>query len=740
MTSRPVERMPLDLLLQGTANPSELQLFLVAGGVQQAFSVALPPQLEQAYAAWRHRFLAFHTSPSAPATSSGGPSPDALRHYESQLLALMQHWLEGPAWQPLQQRLAQDSDAPLRLRFVDLPSWIERLPWELLPLQRPIWRLADGRSNPASPEAKASGSPGRPRRPHRQPRLLLLVGQESGLSLEAEIQALSLLQRQGRISLSSLRGDACNLAAIRTALADGRGWDGLLFLGHSEADTAAGGRLHLGDGSWLTAQTLQADLHQAAQRGLALVLLSSCSGLDLARSAVASGVSWAVCFREPVPCGAAAGAFCSLLEALVQGCPLPDALSEARQSLERSGPPGTRLLLSLVASPLAPPLQLPLRKRRVVALRLASSSKGQAIAAAAFTLVALAAEVVPWNPISQSLLDHRLRLQREWRQITHQPGPSAPALPLLLLEPRRAYPALGVPPAPGRQHLSRLALLRVLERTPPASVPRLGLDVVLDDPAIEPAVTQQLAALIRQQGRAEVFAGFYGAASDGHGAGELSRPLPLLQQAGLGSYDLAVGTPPCPAVAPCRRPLPLQLTEPIQASSFAQALSGQLQRYLPADAVLDWSLPWDQLIRRIEPAELPALQGPVLLVGSDGQLDPQQPDLFEPPAAIQPLLERWALPSTSLPGVVVQAVLAQSLTLHHWLRPASLAATTALASGLGVLLAAAQVDRRRQLQLLGLIAVMALLLSFQLVAGAAILIPLVLPLAALATTTLLRRD
>lgn len=46
-----------------------------------------------------------------------------------------------------------------------------------------------------------------------------------------------------------------------------------------------------------------------------------------------------------------------------------------------------------------------------------------------------------------------------------------------------------------------------------------------------------------------------------------------------------------------------------------------------------------------------------------------------------------------MPGVFIQAVLAQSMSLRQWLTPISQAFTTALAAGLGVLLAAAQADR-----------------------------------------------
>jgi ABC-type dipeptide/oligopeptide/nickel transport system permease component len=90
--------------------------------------------------------------------------------------------------------------------------------------------------------------------------------------------------------------------------------------------------------------------------------------------------------------------------------------------------------------------------------------------------------------------------------------------------------------------------------------------------------------------------------------------------------------------------------------------------------------------------------------------------------------------------VVVQAVLAQSLTLRHWLTPASQAFSTALAAGLGVLVAAAQAPLRRRMALVAAIIVVAMPICWQLAVSQLWLLPLALPLAALITTAGLRRD
>lgn len=712
--------IPLDLLLKGNAAATELQVSMAASTGPQALTVPIPPQLEQAYRAWRNRFIPHHGGGAIPA--------DALRHYATVLESLLGEWFRQPAWQPLLQALEQSPGHPLRLRFEGTESWLERLPWEALsrPWQRPIWRLANTR-------AFSSRRPSVPRGA-RQPRVLLLVGEESNLSLDEEAGRLVSLQQRGRIALTLLRGAACTLEALRTALADPAGWDSLIFLGHSQADAASGGRLQLGDGSWLSARTLENDLQQAAEHGLDLVLLSSCSGLDLARSAIAAGCYWAVCFREPVPCTAASRAFCSLLLNLEDGHGLVAALDQARHDLKQNGPLSSDLLLSLVAAPTATPFTLPLRRRHQLWLRLTQSQPRQAIVAGACLSLAALTALVPWNPASTYLLDRRLAVQRIWRSLTDQPGPQKEPLAVLLLDPRRTGSEYGAPPTPGM--VPRKALVEILRRTPADQVPRVGLDVVLDQPAANDA---ELAAVLREQRRKLVVSGWFGADSAVTTPGRRTQELPPeLRSSGLQPRRLDVNTPGNSKPAE-PQPVPLRLQEALNAEHFAGALSNHPAPFLPAEAVIDWSLRWDQLIRPVMPSELSALRTPTLLVGTTGTVDPDHPDLFlAPGAASEPLAALSGGSSREVPGVLVQAALAQSLTHRLWLQPLPVLPITALASGAGVLLAAGLADRRRRLAVVLAIGIVAVPLSLQLAVSHRLLVPLLLPLGALTATALLR--
>jgi len=709
----------IDLQLQQQQAGAPVTVFVRTPSAQETAVVAPPAEALEWQAEWRRQFLAFH-DPAAAAVST-----DAVRDFSRGLCQALVAWLEQDGCSRLWEVLREQPELPLRLRIDGEGSAaLERLPWEQLLPERPLWRLQPHRSGVSGPRRLARA---------RRPRLLLVVGDESGLRLDAEVERLESLQSSGRVVLRVLRGGGCTLSALRGALLDPAGWDALVFLGHSEADPNGGGRLHLGDGSWVGAAALAHELGQAAEKGLRLALFNSCSGLDLARSSVEAGVEWALCFRDPVPCAAASLAFCALLSALEAGGELQVAVRTARAALagERTAV-GADLLLSLVGGPQAGAFRLPLRKRKHFLLRLSRSTWSQAACAGLLLALGGVADVDPPNPLSTYLLDRRLYVQRLWRRLTEQPGPVAAALPVVVLDQRSAE-VMGAEETPGR--VSRDLLAKVLQALPVGEVPKVGLDVVLDKAA---PFTAELADVIREQKRSLVFAGYFGARVEAESVGENSIPRPELLKAGLQARNLAIGTPTEPGPL---KWVPLQLWEPIDGRNFAGALSSAASAWMPVDAVIDWSIDWRPLLRRVELTELRSVKAEALVVGTDGSLDRDGNDLFAAPGAMDLALTRiWQGAERKVPGVLVQAVLAQSMSLGHWLRPASSAMTTALAAGLGVLLAAAVGERRRRLLWIVAIMGVSLPLCLQVAAGLLWLVPVALPLTALVATALVRRD
>jgi len=722
---------PIDLLIRQSATADgPLQVFVSAPGSQNALSVPYPAKLQALQQGWRQRFLRHHD----PAFDWGDGAA-AVGSWSERLLQGLDQWLQEPQWQPLKTLLAQLPEVPLALRIEGPGDGLATLPWQALRLQRPIWRVESQAPVSLSKQAQIKA---------RKPRIVLLVGSEQGLNLSTEVGRLMQLKKDRRIDLRLLRGPSSSAPALRSALAETAGWDALLYLGHSSSGPD-GGLLHLGDNSQLSGQALQKDWALAAHYGLRLVLFNSCSGLPLAQQAVRAGLDWTVCFLEPVPAMAAAIAFEALLQAMEAGSDLIAAIAGARTTLESSPEcEGCSLLLAVVAASGAAPFRLPLRRRRQFWLRLAQSNRRQAIALGLLTAIGFAMELTPTNPVSTYLLDRRLLVQRSWRQVPVL-GPWAskkkiPTIAVLLLDPDTTIPALGA--RPEADHTSRRALAAVLQRSPVDQVPVVGLDVVFDR---DRPGTQELAESIGRQRQRRVVAGYIGPYADASQLGSTGSWFgeSPLAAAGLQVADLAVGT--AAGADPLKKPVPLYLHEAINKANFAGALASPANPVLPADRVIDWSLNWAEQIQLVKPADLPRLRTPLLLIGSSGRLGGQTVDLFSAPEAVKAALRDgekplWPPRAAEVPGVLVQAVLIQSLNSGHWLTPISLTLCTLSAGGLGILLAALLEKRQHRWVVIALLSAVSCPLSFSLAVTQLVLLPLLLPMLALTVTTISRDD
>lgn len=381
--------------------------------------------------------------------------------------------------------------------------------------------------------------------------------------------------------------------------------------------------------------------------------------------------------------------------------------------------------------------------------RLVSSQRRQAIAAGLALLLGLIADLDASNPLSAYLLDRRLHGLKAWRQLTAQPGPMPVTVPVLLLRSRS-------------QPVSRRTLADLLTALPPSRFPAVALDYVLDAVGPDPAAMERLVEVIRSQRRPQLLVGFFGArrqdwiAADSAGAdaGDRSRPISALRQAGIEERDLTLGTA---AGGGPIQPRPLQLLVALTDQQFAAALATAIRPQLPpalrgaaagipAEAVIDWSLDWGRGIRvlnldGIDPPRPPAVApAPLLVVGSHSDSRQPDADLFRTPAAFRRADPAWDGSASEMPGVIAQVVVGQSLALGHWLTPLSASACAALAAGLGVVAAAALPAAGQRLRLLALAVPIGAVVGLQVAVAGGVLIPFALPSLSLAGTCLLRRE
>ncbi|MFO0039366.1 MAG: hypothetical protein ACK522_10550 [Synechococcaceae cyanobacterium] len=710
------------------------------------------------------------------------PQAERQRVQESaeELLAALRARCQSPSWAALSQILAQYPSLPLVLEIASpvatagtpdpKADWVGALPWEAAlagvipadrrPAARPIWR--EHSLPPASPPHPTAAHA-------RRPRFLLVCGPDDHIQIQPQIDELVRLDRKGRISLTCFDRSSGRAASVLASLADPRGWDAFLYLGHGEPGVGFCGGLALPSGELLAGDRLRAALQHAAPQ---LVLLSRCYGTDLVPLCLEAGVSWVLVFRGEVPDPVALAAFTPFWQALERGDSLAEASASVAQSLEDQFP-GSSPLLSLVARPDAAPLRMPLRRRRRYGLRLARSQRRQLSATAAVLTLGLALYGPSWGSaltLPNVLLDFRLQAQAQWRSWRRggarlpSPPPGSSPLRVWLLPRTLAYP-----PGQSQTAVSRQVLQKLLEVLPADVVPMVAFDVVLDrgpQPSpIQPEATAALAGLShrRIQSGQRLINIFYHANTDERSdKGVRSLPAPLLRQAGLCSTDAGLGI--------ATGVFPLQLLQPLPANSFAAVLadggaprcpSAAAPARIPAGSVIDWTLEWfsPQVMTVERIAAIPATpvsfpSGTRVLIGIDHrlsargvgpseQLSPnEKADLFDVPFVLQeqPSFEAEIGLGEPLPGPLLQAVLSESLRRRHWFTPLAPLPTTAVAAGLGVLLAAALERWRSRLLVLSVLSLLALPLALELALAYQLLVPLLLPLAALWATCLSRRE
>jgi len=743
-----------------------------------------PGELLQRHQLWQRLFRTTYVNRVI------GTEQRRVKEASAELLAALQRLLAHPSWGALRQALDHHPALPLRIEIAAIAGVIrpdphplqlaEQLPWEDLPLQRPIWRVGS-----AVPPRHPKPGP----RPWRRPRLLVVVGpvevggpskvdsQEEVLDVAAQLKPLLQHRRRGRLDLVLLSGPDSNADNLKRRLGEPQGWDGLLYLGHGEPPGSHGGLLALADGSVLAGDELATALAQATAKGLALVLLSSCHSSGLAPLCLNAGVPWLLAFRGEVPDPIALAAFRPFLMELELGRSVQEAATSARQQLEQHFP-GSSQLLYLVSRRDAQPLRLPLRRRRLWRLRLAQSQWRQLKAAGMVMGLGLGVygpTGLGWaNPLAlpnpgNYLLDQRLFVQEVWKDYRRiadipQATKGSTRLVVLLLNPKVAYPL-------GAKRVSRQVLRQLLEDLPPQQIPMVGIDIRLDDERagslVQPLETAKLAALIAKQNRKLAFQICYPKNNSGSVEGNSKESTKILDKAGLKQANAMMG------MGTGNLDAPIQLAIPVGAKpcepptkTFASLLSGGSQELPGEGKIIDWSLDWfarDQAGIKvvpvnklpIRPSDLPPGARVLVGIGPPSRMvasgdrsaaDWMEKDVFPAPKALgwrpswEAIYQEFDAYNDKIPGALVQAVLSESLRRGHWLTPLNPLPTTALGAGLGVLLAAVLERRRSRLLALALLSLLAMPLSFELALGSLVLVPLLFPLGALWATCLSRQE
>ncbi|NEQ67682.1 MAG: CHASE2 domain-containing protein [Symploca sp. SIO2D2] len=216
---------------------------------------------------------------------------------------------------------------------------------------------------------------------------------------------------------------------INDAIADERGWDMLIFAGHSQEMKLTGGTIELAPQVFLSISEIESALLQAKERGLQVAIFNSCSGLSIAESLIKLGCPQVLVMREPIHDGVAQVFLKQLCQSLVAYRNLQQAMWDACRycESEKLSYPSAYLIPSLFRHPEF--------QRECFQFEPShwkrwwqdwQPSRREAIAFGATVFISLV------FPVQELLFELRTFTQAFYRDFTHQ-LPSNPQPPVLLV-------------------------------------------------------------------------------------------------------------------------------------------------------------------------------------------------------------------------------------------------------------------------------------------------------------------
>ncbi|MEM8614580.1 MAG: CHASE2 domain-containing protein [Cyanobacteria bacterium P01_H01_bin.105] len=406
-------------------------------GQQLMAQLAYPESLTVLHQRWQRAYLGYYQSAfgnheqpmRGRAGVTGQISPtrtdwhSQLVQAEAKLLSEFHRWLRSEPLFPIRRQLGKavttDPTNPdaITLFITCSPIHLARLPWESWEVSaefsqhRPICiaRLPANIHTAATP----------PKKHRRKARVLVIIGDETGLDLSGDLQAIDTLNAladihqvgwQPGMNVSDLGELICR------KISDPDGWDMVFFFGHSNEAESVGGEISIAPNTTVTMSELEPYLKQAQQNGLQFALFNSCKGLDIADTLVALGLNQVVVMREPIHNQVAQAFLNQFLRRLVQFDDVHRALQKASQSLRSESTltyPSAHLVPSLFSHRGAELFRLqPVGWKARLDPWLPSLR--QAVVLGAIALLSVNPTVRDW------LLSQRLYAQSVYRQITQQ--------------------------------------------------------------------------------------------------------------------------------------------------------------------------------------------------------------------------------------------------------------------------------------------------------------------------------
>jgi CHASE2 domain-containing sensor protein len=501
-------------------------------GLEITATLTYPTLLFELYQEWQRVYLNFYKSVSLPAAplslptandglrsrvkAAGGLTPAVdwrvrLVEAETRLLNEFHRWLRGSELYDIRAAIAQASQAsavtqhPIDVFITCNPLELARLPWE-------SWEIGSDFATVGTIRIIRTPSTIR-RQPkqvqRRRPRILAILGDESGLNFQTDREAVQSLSRLASVRFMGWQPGQTAEAVktqIQQAIADEDGWDILLFAGHSNENQVAGGELAIAPGVSILVREIAPQLIAAQSRGLQFALFNSCSGLNIAESLIDLGFNQVGVMREPIHNRVAQDFLVRFLQSLAAHKDVHESFLAACQHLRLDKNltyPSAFLVPSLFGHPGADWYRIPNWKEQLWQL---VPTRIEAIAlATCFTL-----SLIP--SVQTFLLDRRIEVQAMYRHFTGQVARvERPPIALVQID-RESLERANVTQI---NPLDRTYLAAIVQRLTALDTPVIGVDYLLDAPQPETnagemsgdrALSNAVNQSIRQQSTWFVFA------------------------------------------------------------------------------------------------------------------------------------------------------------------------------------------------------------------------------------------
>ena len=429
-------------------------VFELSWGRGQRLSATLiyPESLTASYADWQRTYISYYKSALRGRKGASGSLAvlpidwhAKLVQAEAKLLSEFHHWLRSAELFEIraaiannhfsdhsEQRTPNNQQRTIQLFLTCHTLELERLPWE-------AWEI--GAEFPTFGRICFVRTPVNIHQPsvsnqqyacRKKARILVILGDETGLNFQGDRQAVSQLYRLAEIEFIGWQPGQ-NIAELKTqvatAIVSEKGWDVLFFAGHSNETEITGGELAIAPNASISIREITPQLQLAKERGLKFALFNSCSGLSVANSLIDLGLSQVAVMREPIHNAVAQVFLVKFMQALAEHNDVHESLLEACQSLKVEKNltyPSTYLIPSLFGYPDTKLYRIPVQGFKEQ-LKQILPTRSEAIIVYALTLLSLCLPVQDW------LLEQRVNIQAIYRQLTGQ-IPISASPPVLLVE------------------------------------------------------------------------------------------------------------------------------------------------------------------------------------------------------------------------------------------------------------------------------------------------------------------